>query len=235
MKILTWNVLHRVHAERHSEPAIRRWPSEQERVKGIAALISRAMTVEHFEVALLQEVSGDVLAALRAQLPGHAVLNHLSPRVPRAKSDSLRDATEHLVVIAPIGAKLARAHTFANDPGQGFLAVGLPDGTTVVSTHVSWGANGAAQLEVLAQLLREAKGAVCLGGDFNARRELIEKAIGAPVGLLPEGSARTRPQEAGGEDIDHLLCTNATLREVSVLEHGELSDHRPVAGTLRPA
>ena len=234
MKILTWNVLHRVHAERHSEPAIERWPDEQGRVRGITALIARALTVEGFDVALLQEVSGDVLAALRAQLPGHAVLNHLYPRVPRAKSDSLRDPTEHLVVIAPLGAKIALEHTFANDPGKGFLSVELPDGTTVVSTHVSWGANGAAQLEVLAQVLHDAQGAVGLGGDFNARREVIEKALGAHVGLLPEGSGRTRPQKDGGEDIDHLLCTNATLREVTVLEHGELSDHRPVAGTLCP-
>ena len=235
MKIFTWNVLHRVHAERHSEPAIARWPDEQVRVAGIAALLARTMTVEGFDVALLQEVSGDVLAALRAALGAPAVLNHLYPRVPRAKSDSLRDATEHLVVIAPRGAKLVRGHTFANDPGKGFLEVALSDGTTVVSTHLSWGANGTTQLEQLAQVLREAKGALCVGGDFNAPRELIAKTLAVEVGLIPEGSARTRPQEGGGQDIDHLLCTGATLRGVRVLEHGELSDHRPVAATLTAA
>ena len=69
MKILTWNVLHRVHAERHSEPAIERWPDEQGRVRGITALIARALTVEGFDVALLQEVSGDVLAPFARSSP----------------------------------------------------------------------------------------------------------------------------------------------------------------------
>ena len=236
MKILTWNVLHRVHAETHSEPAIERWPDEAARVRAIAALISKALTVEGVEVALLQEVSGDVLAELRARLPDQRVLDHLYPRVPK-KTPSVRDPREHLVVVAPRGAQLLRAQTFDTDPGKGFLMVGLPDGTAVISTHVSWGAKGAAQLALLSQVMNEAGGAICLGGDFNAEGAAVAKAFGAGVviGRLPSNSPRTRPKGAGGSDIDHLLCRNASLSDVRVLEHDELSDHRPVAATIKEA
>ena len=232
MQILTWNVLHRVHAETHSEPAIERWPDEAARVQAVAALLSNALTVEGFGVALLQEVSGDVLAELRARLPEWSVLDHLYPRVPK-KTSSVRDPREHLVVVAPPGAKLLRAQTFDTDPGKGFLMVGLPDGTAVISTHVSWGAKGASQLALLARVLGEARGAVCLGGDFNAEGAAISKALGAEVLLarLPPNSPCTRPKGAGGSDIDHLLCRNASLSDVRVLEHRELSDHRPVGAT----
>ena len=234
MKILTWNVLHRVHAETHSEPAIERWPDEAARVRAIAALISRALTVEGFEVALLQEVSGDVLAELRARLSGWSVLDHLYPRVPRQRP-SVRDPREHLVVVAAPGAKILRAHTFDTDPGKGFLMVGLVGGTAAISTHVSWGPKAASQLALLAQVLRETPSPVCVGGDFNTGRETIAKATGAGVVIaaLPPGSPRTRPGKDGGSDIDHLLCRNASLSEVHLLEHAELSDHMPVAATLR--
>jgi endonuclease/exonuclease/phosphatase family metal-dependent hydrolase len=36
----------------------------------------------------------------------------------------------------------------------------------------------------------------------------------------------------GGSDIDHLLCKQAVVSDVHVLEHGGLSDHRPVGATL---
>lgn len=230
MKLLTWNVLHRVHAERHAEPAIRAWPDEARRVHGVAAR-ARALTDEGVEVLLLQEVSGDVLAELRARLPDRAVLNHPYPRVPRAKP-SVKDPTEHLVIVAPPGSKVLRAHTFANDPGKGFLMAGLPGGAAVLSTHVSWGKNGEPQLSLLAQVVAAHGGVLCVGGDFNAEREAISKALGLPIAPLPEGSLRTRPQDEGGSDIDHLLCRGAVLSEVAVLEHADLSDHRPVVGTV---
>lgn len=236
MKILTWNVLHRVHAETHSEPAIRRWPDEAERVRAVVARVSEALSAG-VEVVLLQEVSGDVLAELRAQLPHHAVLNHLYPRVPRQKgtSRSVADPTEHLVVVAPPGAKILRAQTFANDPGKGLLMVGVSEHLAVVSTHVSWGTKGESQLSHLAQVLRETSATVCIGGDFNTGREEISKAVGADVviSVPPAGSPRTRPQDdaTGGSDIDHLL-SSAALSDVAVLEHRDLSDHRPVAATV---
>jgi endonuclease/exonuclease/phosphatase family metal-dependent hydrolase len=236
MRILTWNVLHRVHAETHSEPAIRRWPDEAERVRGVASLLSEAL--KGCQVALLQEVSGDVLAELRTQLVDWAVLNHQYPRVPRQKGEhrSVSDPTEHLVVVAPKGAKVLRAQTFTNDPGKGFLMVSVSDGLAVLSTHVTWGAKGEAQLPVLAELLAETPG-LCIGGDFNTGREVISKIVGADVAFSvpPAGSARTRPQNdpTGGADIDHLLSRTAELADVAVLEHRDLSDHRPVAATIR--
>ncbi len=235
MKILTWNVLHRVHAETHEEACIAHWPREETRVQGVGAKVARAMMVEGFTVALLQEVSGDVLAELRARMPGLSVLNHLSPRVPKQRGTSVRDPTEHLVVVAPAGALVIGHHTFANDSGKGFLMVSLPDGMTVISTHVSWGEKGEPQLSVLAKLMKEAIGPTALGGDFNAAREPISKALGLPITAPPKGSLSTRAHEKGGADIDHLICRHATPRELRVLEHDDLSDHRPVAATINVA
>jgi len=231
MKVLTWNVLHRVHAERFSEPAIEAWPSEARRVQALADRLFTAMTIESVDVALLQEVSGDVLSAVRARLPRHAVLNHAYPRVPRPQSRSLEDCTEHLVVIGPPGARLARSHTFSSDPGKGYVLVALPDGAHVASTHVSWGPKGAAQLATLAALFDEVS-PLCVGGDFNCARELID-VRGVTFAVPAEGSPKTRADAKGGEDIDHLLCSGAAFHDVRVLEHDTLSDHRPLVATLR--
>ncbi|MCY1080469.1 endonuclease/exonuclease/phosphatase family protein [Archangium lansingense] len=238
MKVLTWNVLHRVHAENYGEPTIHRWHDEPERVRRVVDLLSKSLRVDGFGAALLQEVSGDVLEALRAHLPTWAVLDHPYPRVPRQKQPGapMRDLSEHLVVVAPEGSTVLSAQTFAGDPGKGVLAVTLPSGLVVASTHVSWGPKGEAQLTTLRELFHASSAPVCIGGDFNAEREVLVRALSAEVvvGALSPGSPRTRPAEdaTGGADIDHLLVYRAELRDLRVLDHSELSDHRPVAATV---
>ncbi|MFY0565433.1 endonuclease/exonuclease/phosphatase family protein [Archangium lansingense] len=238
MKVLTWNVLHRVHAENYSEPAIHRWRDEPERVRRVVDLLSKALRVDGFGAALLQEVSGDLLESLRDHLPTWAVLDHPYPRVPKQKQPGapMRDLSEHLVVVAPEGSTVLRAQTFAGDPGKGVLAVTLPSGLVVASTHVSWGPKGEAQLATLRELIHASSAPVCIGGDFNAEREVLVRALSAEVvvGALSPGSPRTRPAEdaTGGADIDHLLVYRAELRDLRVLDHSELSDHRPVAATV---
>jgi endonuclease/exonuclease/phosphatase family metal-dependent hydrolase len=238
VKVLTWNILHRVHAENYGEQAIQRWHDEPERVRHIVDLVSRALRVDGFGVALLQEVSGDVLESLRGHLPMWAVLNHPYPRVPRQKRPGapMRDLSEHLVVVAPEGSTVLRAQTFADDPGKGVLAVTVPSGLVVASTHVSWGPKGEAQLATLRELIHASSTPVCIGGDFNSEREVLVRAFGAEVvvGPLPPGSPRTRHtvDETGGVDIDHLLVCRAELSDLHVIDHDELSDHRPVAATV---
>lgn len=237
MKLLTWNVLHRVHAETYSDPAIEPWPDELARVEGVVRFVSRALRSEGFSVVLLQEVSGDVLSALRQALPEWDVFDHCYPRLPRQKAPSaLKDPREHLVVIAPAGSTLVRAHTFESDHGKGFVMVRLPGGFVVASAHLTWGVKALTQLTVVAQVLADAQTPLVIGGDFNAERQVVEEAAGPSVVIssLPEGPLRTRPDAdgTGGADIDHLLCRHATLKEARVLECDGLSDHRPVAATL---
>jgi endonuclease/exonuclease/phosphatase (EEP) superfamily protein YafD len=240
VKLLTWNVLHRVHAENYGELAIHRWRDEPERVRRVVGLVSEALRAGGFGAALLQEVSGDVLESLRGHLPEWAVLDHPYPRVPRQKQPGapMRGPSEHLVVVAPEGSTVLRAQTFASDPGKGMLAVTLPSGLVVASTHVSWGPKGEEQLATLRELFHASSAPVCIGGDFNAGREVLVRAFGAEVvvGELPPGSPRTRPAEdaAGGADIDHLLVCRAALSDLRVLDHDELSDHRPVAAAVGP-
>ncbi|HEY0880308.1 MAG TPA: hypothetical protein VGD87_02200, partial [Archangium sp.] len=94
MKILTWNVLHRTHAETHQEPACTRWPNERERIEQSVVLLREAM--RECRVALLQEVSGDLLAAIHKAMPERAIIEHAYPRVPkqRVPSESLKDSSD---------------------------------------------------------------------------------------------------------------------------------------------
>jgi endonuclease/exonuclease/phosphatase (EEP) superfamily protein YafD len=238
VKVLTWNVLHRVHAETYSDPAIVPWPDETKRVEGVVRFISNALKNDGFDVVLLQEVSGDVLTALREALPEWDVFDHCYPRMPRQKQPStLKDPREHLVVIAPSGSTLVRAHTFESDHGKGFVMVRLPGGFVVASVHLTWGGKALTQLAVISQVLADAQTPLVMGGDFNAGRRVVEEAAGPSVEIssLPDpNSFRTRPDAdgTGGSDIDHLLARHATLKEARVLECNGLSDHRPVAATL---
>jgi endonuclease/exonuclease/phosphatase (EEP) superfamily protein YafD len=237
VKLLTWNVLHRVHAETYADPAISPWPDESKRVEGVVRFIARALNDEGFSVVLLQEVSGDLLAALREALPKWDVFDHCYPRLPRQKTPStLKDPREHLVVIAPPGSALVRAHTFESDHGKGFVMVRLPGGFVVASVHLTWGGKALTQLTVIAQVLADAQTPLVMGGDFNAGRGVVEEAAGPSVMIssLPDGPLRTRPDAdgTGGSDIDHLLARHAKLSGARVLECDGLSDHRPVAATL---
>lgn len=229
MRLFTWNVLHRVHGEVHGEAAVELWRDESVRVREIVARVRTLLEVEQCTFGLLQEVSGDQLAALRAALPERAVLNHQYPRVPRPKqgSTSVTDSTEHLVVIAPAGSKVVRASTAANDPGKGLLAVSNGE-WTVVSTHVSWGERGADQLRALRDALGSVAAPVVVGGDFNVEVVTVESALGVEAAKLEPGAPKTREEEGKGVDIDHLLAREASLEVARVLEHAGLSDHRPV-------
>lgn len=223
MRVLTWNVLHRVHAETHGEPAVERWPDESTRTRAIIEALTRSSA----DAVLLQEVSGDVLAALRSAFPH--VTSHLFPRMPRPKqpTTAVTDASEHLVIISGPGATVWRAQTAANDPGKGLLAV-EQGGVLFVSTHVSWGEKRAPQLEALARVVREHVGPLVIGGDFNVEASVVCDALGLRNVPLSPGSAKTRVGREGGGDIDHLFVRGLTATAAQVLEHDVLSDHAPV-------
>lgn len=229
MRVLSWNVLHRVHAETHAEPAVERWPDEPGRTRAIIETL-RPLNAD---VVLLQEVSGDVLAALRDAFP--YVASHRLPRMPRPKrpTTAVTDASEHLVIASKQEATVWRAQTAANDPGKGLLAV-EQGGTVFVSTHVSWGEKRAPQLEVLAQVVREHSGPLVIGGDFNVERSVVCQALALTNVPLAPGAAKTRVGREGGGDIDHVFVRGWSTAPAQVLEHDVLSDHAPVVVDCAP-
>jgi endonuclease/exonuclease/phosphatase family metal-dependent hydrolase len=231
MKVITWNVLHRVHGEVHGEPCLAHWAEEAARV----AAVVEAVRALQADVALLQEVSGDVVAALRSAFPERVVLTHLYPRVPKRSVAGVKDRSEHLVVLAPAGAKVKRASTYESDPGKGLLAVEV-SGVTVVSTHVSWGEKRSEQLMTLREAVLSFGSRCVVGGDFNVEREVVEPVLGAKCVVLPSGSLPTRDDEKGrGLMIDHLIGFGCELREARVEPHRNESDHRPVSALLSPS
>ena len=105
LRLATWNVLHRVHAETFDEGVVAPHPDEAARAASIAALAAEVMA-GGVAVLCLQEVSGDQRDALRRALPAGGGLFELAyPRRPQPRRPHvgrLRDATELLVtVVAP--------------------------------------------------------------------------------------------------------------------------------------
>lgn len=235
MRVATWNVLHRIHAMNWSEPAIAAHPDEAARIAALTARI-----VELGDVVCLQEVSGDQLASLRAAFPAEAVHVHVYPRVPRlyrAPPDAvspLADSSEQLVTIAQ-GGKRVLGETFPSDKGKGLLIVEVGD-IAVINTHVTWGDHAPAQCARLAAAA-SAYAAVVIVGDFNDDRARCSERLGpAFVPGIPGIEKPTRPRtdpKAKSEVIDHVFASGCTVTSTEVLAGGGLSDHNPVAATVR--
>jgi hypothetical protein len=234
--LVTWNVLHRIHADNWREPAIDRHPVEAERIAAITAWI--AARLDRVALLLLQEASGDQLSALSAQIPSPArVLSMRYPRVPRPRRGAtpLADPSEHLVAITAGDARVLHQETFPDDPGKGFFAVEHAD-LVAICTHLSWGDAHRGQWTRLAEHARSHPGRVLIAGDLNADRDTAAERLGPEFEVaLPRAPALpTRPRAAPSEKsqtIDHVAVRGAAV-EVTVLDGGGLSDHNPVEARI---
>ncbi|MBK7538998.1 MAG: endonuclease/exonuclease/phosphatase family protein [Myxococcales bacterium] len=238
LSLITWNVLHRIHAENWNEPAIAAYPEEDARVVALTARIVAA--VPAVDLQLLQEVSGDLLTRLRAQLvPPACVLAMRYPRVPRPRQASsvLADPAEYLVVVSAGPATVVHQIVFSDDRGKGFLAV-EHQGVRFVCAHLTYGEDHPGQWEELAACARSWQQPVVLGGDFNADRATVAARLGGgfTIGAPAPGGRATRPRAAPSEkslEIDHVVVRAATIDHVEVLDGSGLSDHNPVLARLR--
>lgn len=241
LPVATWNVLHRIHAVNWSEPAISAFSDEDTRIAAVAKRV-RELASDEARIVALQEVSGDQVIAVRDELADFEVVVAAYPRVPKYfRPEQVapwpRDATEHLVVVAPRGeVRRFESHAFPSDAGKGFLAVQLASGVLVVATHVSWGDKRPAQLAALAAGVRAHGGPAIVLGDFNADREVVVDDLGPGfVAGVPAPGLTTRPRAAAStksENIDHAIAFGGHVREVAVASAGGLSDHNIVIGTL---
>lgn len=247
MKITTWNVLHRVHAVNWKEAPVVAFPDERVRIAGITALVMEWLDAGA-DVICLQEVSGDQLTSIGVALaenlrPRAQIFDHVYPRLPAIRGGGppvLDDATEHLVTIVappPSGRPAARvqSQTFDTDPGKGML-VTLSDGIRIVNTHVSFGPRSPAQLAAIQAATNEASGGAVVVGDFNAPADVVAAGLGASFTLSDlTGQAPTRipTSEHAGRTIDHVAVRDGVIESATVLDRRALSDHAPVAATLR--
>jgi endonuclease/exonuclease/phosphatase family metal-dependent hydrolase len=235
MQVVTWNVLHRVHAENWRESVPDRFPVEAERIARITRRIIGLLDDDDV-VLCLQEVSGDQLASLRAQLPRHAVRSFRYPRVPTLRSGGpcpLEDPGEHLVTIAARAVPVT-ATAWSNDPGKGALVVEV-DGLQIVNTHQSGGDRRSSQLPALAAL---AGPRVVVAGDFNAGVADVLASLGA--GFIAARLAddalptRPRPDRPGNKPpaIDHILAHGVAVDGAVVVDVDGESDHNVVRATI---
>ena len=222
--LTTWNVLHRIHAENWNETPLRHFPSETERIEGIAREV-RSMLAAADAVVCLQEVSGDQLAAIRAAVPDAQVVTHRFPRLPALRSGApcpLNDPWEFLVVLSRQPLRLLDSDTSRDDPGKGFLHVDAAGGLTVISTHVSFDSRRVAQLATLKAVSTPR----CLiAGDFNVAPGIVAQAMGEDFRIT---SLDAPTREGKNLVIDHVLVRGGELTDAKVLPTGPLSDHFPV-------
>jgi endonuclease/exonuclease/phosphatase family metal-dependent hydrolase len=238
-RVTTWNVLHRIHAVTWSEAAIAQHPDEPLRCAAVARLVA-AQLDGGVRVCCLQEVSGDQLRALGEHLPPDTLsFHHRYPRVPRLRHGGapvLDDPSEHLVtLVRGAGAREVAAHTFASDPGKGFLGVDLGDGCVVWNAHVTFGERGAAQLRALVEAARACPRTAVMAGDFNAGEAAVGAALGAGVHLAAlAGEPPTRVGQEGraGKHIDHVAAWRGRVEEARVLDGAGLSDHHPLTALV---
>ena len=245
IRVLTWNVLHRVHAVNWSEAPVVSFPDERVRLERIAERLVELSP--GLDVVSLQEVSGDQLVRLRAGFANADLHTHRHPRMPALRrppghpSDVLDDPTEHLVTIVLSGAgRGAHAAAGPGDPGKGILGVelersGAPP-VEVIGAHVSFGDRGAGQLAMIAARIATAKGPVVVLGDFNASADVVAAALGPDVavadlaGLRP---TRIATGDRSSRTIDHVVVARATILSADVLDGRGLSDHNPVVAEIR--
>lgn len=236
MLVVSWNVLHRIHAVNWSEPTITRWTDERSRIGSIADFIAATAA----DVVCLQEVSGDQLAMLRDVDDGEIFATKY-PRVPRFRrvtTEVLRDPAEYLVtIVRGSRARLAQAEAFPSDGGKGFQRLVLANRGTVINTHVSFGDKRPDQLATLATVARVAPGLAVICGDFNADRATCTEDLGEGfVAAVPPAGLHTRPRATPGEksqDIDHVFVRSGEAVEAAVLDCEARSDHNPVRVRLR--
>lgn len=231
---LTWNVLHRIHAENWSDPTIAHHPEEAQRVAGITARIAARPET----VIALQEVSGDQLASLRDALPARSIFAFRYPRIPRPRHrpTPLVDPAEYLVMIADASATQVAAEASRTDPGKGLLAIAT-HGLLVVNTHVTYGEASTAQLGRLRDLVVTSGEPAIVLGDFNADRDTVGVALGDRfvTASVAASALPTRPRHGSDKSasIDHVFAYRRELGEAQVEDAGGLSDHNLVSVTLR--
>lgn len=232
--VATWNVLHRVHAEKWSEDVAVRWPDESERIAAVTARLTRRTE----QVIALQEVSGDQLASLRAALAGRTIDAFRYPRVPRPRRGAslLRDPGEYLVLLVDGPGQQVAAESFEDDPGKGALAVRTAE-ALFIATHVSGDPRRTRQLRRLAGLAAAGPGhPVVLLGDFNTDRATVASGLGAgfTVADLPADALATRPGAPDSRPlrIDHVAVHGAAISNAAVEDADGLSDHNLVRATI---
>jgi endonuclease/exonuclease/phosphatase family metal-dependent hydrolase len=221
ISVVTWNVLHRIHADNWGEEVAGNWPDEAKRVAAVAQRVGELTE----DVVALQEVSGDQLAALRDS--GRTVHAMRYPRMPRPRVtvSPLTDNTEYLVLLVNGPSRELGAEAFPDDGGKGALAVDV-QGLTVVVTHVSWGNKRVGQLRRLAEL---APAPAVLLGDFNADAPTVLTTLGESF-RAAELSAGVKTR--GKQTIDHVIVHGATATDAEVLNADGLSDHSPVRAAI---
>jgi endonuclease/exonuclease/phosphatase (EEP) superfamily protein YafD len=237
MILVTWNVLHRIHALNWGEEVPERFPDEAARISRITRRVEALLSSGSDVIVCMQEVSGDQLESLEGALRSFAVCSFTYPRVPSLRVSGvqpLRRPTEHLVTIGA-RAQVRTAEAFRTDRGKGFLCVDA-DGLLVVNTHVSFAEKRPAQIDRIAAVVGDERCVIC--GDFNAPSKQVLAGLDRGFALVDLGpdALPTRPRNGNGRGkppaIDHILVRGVAGSEGAVVDVAGESDHNLVRAKI---
>jgi endonuclease/exonuclease/phosphatase family metal-dependent hydrolase len=230
MRLITWNVLHRIHAQNWDEAAVlAAFPDESARLDAILRRIEGWMSGSQETCVALQEVSGDLLERLRARFPEavHSFQYQELPRLRREGPSSLRDPSQHLVTVLPEARALV-GEDFSDGGGYGFLAV-QRGALRIVNTHVRFGLPGGPQILRLREVAGPGPAAVC--GDFNRGEASALEDLGPGYEAASAHRSVDFERRLG---IDHVFVRGLCGVPLALLAPGPESDHPPVAARLTP-
>eukprot|EP01012_Entosiphon_sulcatum_P067131 TRINITY_DN96670_c0_g1_i1.p1 TRINITY_DN96670_c0_g1~~TRINITY_DN96670_c0_g1_i1.p1 ORF type:complete len:280 (+),score=43.91 TRINITY_DN96670_c0_g1_i1:35-874(+) len=249
-RITTWNVLHRVHAEKDPElchMTLDRYPKEVKRIADIVTLVEDQF-VQGSRVVCLQEVSGELLSALRERLGKRVtIFDHQHQRIPEQPEDTtkqaiLKDPTEYLVVLTDFpAAEAVTAHPFTNN--KGVLGVRVQSNLCVYNVHASPKRAGEKQIRhelmqllVLPFLAKNKQNQVVVAGDLGMELERVFGAVGELAFCTGEDLSEYLQEgkhTCQDKDVDHIVGIGGTeIFDAVLYPNSNLSIHQPLQATV---
>lgn len=240
IRVLSWNIQAATATARYHHYATHAWKHVLPHAERMEILESIAAVAARYDVVGLQEVDAGSLrsgfinqaryVAERAGFPfWHHQLNRRVGKIVQASNGLLARVTPQAIAEHRLPGAI---------PGRGALWVrfGADEAALVlVVAHLALGRRAREQqLRAIAARLREWPNAIVMG-DLNAPLDAPEmRAFLDATGLVaPLSEMRTFPSWRPQRAIDHVLVSpSMQMEDWSVLDC-TLSDHRPVAVTLR--
>lgn len=217
MKVVTWNILHRIHEEKYrpDSKVLETFPDERNRVVAVIGEIHKCLETPD-TVCCLQECSATVLTGIQ---------RHIANNSRCLFYKKVKEA-EYLVTITPQGFWEEEIEHHP-DTAVGMLAV-RRDECRVINCHLK--PQRFCRYSVLDGLLSLPTEEVPLvvAGDLNEQPPAIQRVLGHKYGWVDAGNSYRKKQ------IDHVLYDKFqwTLTDGKIVDTGYTSDHRMVVADL---
>lgn len=252
LRLVSWNVLHRYHEEKHAPHSIvspnlylLQNPDEKVRLLGQIEVI-RGLIVAHSEnpiIICLQEVPGDLLSLLEINFsPEFEIVSHQHNRVPSAvpairPENIYTNAKEYLCTLIPRKFYPTITSHFEQykTSGKGAL-ICIVDGLCIVNTHATIKQEGIDNVyQVYAKYYDPPMDMFILGDFNNSLTDILNTFRNdMPNCIFSDGGLSIHSYPRGNRSIDQILGWSRKSGDIvnTIMDVGYLSDHFPTMITI---